>query len=119
MGNCCWPNGRYAAACRMTLRRRPKRPRPSTRLSGSQKAGAELSVPTVCLGNSRLAEEPDENVPLDLLQSVIGAGNDNLRFSEEFADPLKLLQVSERMGLEGIVSKRTEQPYVSGKNRAG
>jgi ATP-dependent DNA ligase len=56
---------------------------------------------------------------LDLLQSVIGAGNNNLRFSEEFADPLKLLQVSERMGLEGIVSKRTEQPYVSGKNRAG
>ena len=39
-----------------------------------------------------------------------------LRFSEEFADPFKLLAVSEQHGLEGTVSKRRDQPYRSGKN---
>jgi bifunctional non-homologous end joining protein LigD len=47
---------------------------------------------------------------------LIGTGDDTLRFSEEFADPVKLLQVSERMGLVGIVSKRAEQAYISGRN---
>jgi bifunctional non-homologous end joining protein LigD len=51
-----------------------------------------------------------------LRELLIDAGDDTLRFSEEFADPVKLLQVSESMGLEGIVSKRAEQPYVSGGN---
>jgi bifunctional non-homologous end joining protein LigD len=51
-----------------------------------------------------------------LRELVIGSRDDKLRFSEDFADPVKLLQVSESMGLEGIVSKRAEQPYVSGAN---
>jgi ATP dependent DNA ligase domain len=51
-----------------------------------------------------------------LRQLLTDAGDDTLRFSEEFADPVKLLQVAESMGLEGIVSKRAEQPYVSGGN---
>jgi bifunctional non-homologous end joining protein LigD len=51
-----------------------------------------------------------------LRELLKGADDDKLRFSEEFADSIKLLQVSESMGLEGIVSKRAEQPYVSGKN---
>jgi hypothetical protein len=32
---------------------------------------------------------------------VVGMG-DRLRFSEEFSDPVKLLQVAEQMGLEGV-----------------
>lgn len=45
------------------------------------------------------------------------AGSEILRFSEPFPDPDKLLAVLDDQGLEGIVSKRTDQPYVSGKNR--
>lgn len=45
------------------------------------------------------------------------AGCELLRFSEPFPDPNRLLQVLDGKGLEGIVSKRTDQPYVSGKNR--
>ena len=39
-----------------------------------------------------------------------------LRFSEPFADPVRLLAAAERQGLEGIVSKLGHQPYRSGKN---
>jgi bifunctional non-homologous end joining protein LigD len=38
-----------------------------------------------------------------------------LRLSESFADPEKLLGECRRVGLEGIVSKRKDQPYRSGK----
>jgi bifunctional non-homologous end joining protein LigD len=40
-----------------------------------------------------------------------------LRMSDTFPDPLKLLAALDERGLEGIVSKRSDQPYVSGKNR--
>ena len=43
-------------------------------------------------------------------------GQEVLRLSETFADPIKLLQACEDMGLEGIVSKKADQPYKSGKN---
>ena len=43
-------------------------------------------------------------------------GQDILRLSETFADPVNLLQACEDMGLEGIVSKKADQPYKSGKN---
>ena len=39
-----------------------------------------------------------------------------LRMSESFSDPKKLLASCEAMGLEGIVSKKADQPYKSGKN---
>jgi bifunctional non-homologous end joining protein LigD len=39
-----------------------------------------------------------------------------LRYCGEFGDPAKLLKVAEKMGLEGIVSKRVDQKYVSGRN---
>ena len=39
-----------------------------------------------------------------------------LRMSESFSDPVKLLASCETMGLEGIVSKKADQPYKSGKN---
>ncbi len=39
--------------------------------------------------------------------------NSFVRFSEGFADADKLLAECERLGLEGIVSKRQDQPYRS------
>jgi bifunctional non-homologous end joining protein LigD len=38
-----------------------------------------------------------------------------LRFSENFADPARLLAAAEDLGLEGVVSKRLDAPYRSGK----
>jgi len=35
----------------------------------------------------------------------------------DFNDPVKLLETCERMGLEGIISKRRESPYHSGPTR--
>jgi ATP-dependent DNA ligase len=40
-----------------------------------------------------------------------------LQFSAAFDDPAKLLAAAERMGLEGIVSKRRESLYRSGPTR--
>jgi bifunctional non-homologous end joining protein LigD len=45
------------------------------------------------------------------------ADSDVLVFSDAFPDPLRLLADLNARGLEGIVSKKTDQPYVSGKNR--
>ena len=47
---------------------------------------------------------------------LIAADDDTLRYSHEFQDAEKLLDVAEKMGLEGVVSKKADQPYVSGKN---
>ena len=41
---------------------------------------------------------------------------DVLRMSESFSDAKKLLESCEAMGLEGVVSKKADQPYKSGKN---
>jgi bifunctional non-homologous end joining protein LigD len=40
----------------------------------------------------------------------------NIRYSEQFQDPDALLAECARRGLEGIVSKRTDQGYQSGKS---
>jgi bifunctional non-homologous end joining protein LigD len=45
------------------------------------------------------------------------AASELLLCSEAFADPAKLLDACDARGLEGIVSKKADQPYVSGKNR--
>jgi bifunctional non-homologous end joining protein LigD len=45
------------------------------------------------------------------------ADSDVLVFSDAFPDPLRLLADLDERGLEGIVSKKADQPYVSGKNR--
>jgi bifunctional non-homologous end joining protein LigD len=60
-------------------------------------------------------------VPLEerrarLHQLLCGADGDLLRFSESFDDPDKLLAAAVELGLEGIVSKKRDQPYRSGKN---
>ena len=38
----------------------------------------------------------------------------SIRFSEDFGDPVALLKAAGEMHLEGIVSKRVDQPYRSG-----
>lgn len=45
------------------------------------------------------------------------AGSEILRYSEPFPNANKLLAVLDAQGLEGIVSKRADQRYVSGRNR--
>src|SRR4051794_38353468 len=45
---------------------------------------------------------------------LIEIDEDRLRYSEEFDDPIKLLATAEKMGLEGVVSKRGHAPYRSG-----
>ena len=51
-----------------------------------------------------------------LRRLLIKADDDTLRYSEEFPDAEKLLRVVQKMGLEGVVSKKADEPYVSGKN---
>ena len=50
------------------------------------------------------------------LATLLACANDNLRYSEVFADPLKLLQACEQKLLEGIISKRADGPYRSGRS---
>ena len=53
----------------------------------------------------------------DLLRNLLIEADDHvLRFSDDFPNPDKLLSAASRMGLEGIVSKRRDQPYRSGPN---
>jgi bifunctional non-homologous end joining protein LigD len=53
-----------------------------------------------------------------ILSEVIAKADDeHLQFSGEFADPLKLLAAGERTGLEGVVSKRRDSAYRSGRTR--
>lgn len=49
------------------------------------------------------------------LQAIV-APLELIKFSDSFSDPLSLLRETERMRLEGIVSKRTGRGYRSGQN---
>jgi bifunctional non-homologous end joining protein LigD len=49
-----------------------------------------------------------------LMVLVMGASDDRLRPSEAFDDGVELLAAAERMGLEGVVSKRRDAAYRSG-----
>jgi bifunctional non-homologous end joining protein LigD len=52
----------------------------------------------------------------DRLEKVVITANASwLHFSESFDDRLELLAAADRMHLEGIVSKRRDAPYRSGK----
>lgn len=51
------------------------------------------------------------------LKTLIKAADDAcIRYSDTFPDPLKLLAACDARGLEGIVSKKASQSYVSGRN---
>ena len=43
------------------------------------------------------------------------AADMRLQYSDSFADPLKLLAALDERKMEGIVSKKTDQPYMSGE----
>ena len=64
-----------------------------------------------------IREKPLVERKAALRDLLIAVDDDRLRYSEEFADPVKLLQVAGRMGLEGIVSKRKQAPYRSWTRR--
>jgi bifunctional non-homologous end joining protein LigD len=49
-----------------------------------------------------------------LMVLIMGAGDSRLRLSDGFDDGGELLAAAERMGLEGVVSKRRDAPYRSG-----
>jgi bifunctional non-homologous end joining protein LigD len=51
------------------------------------------------------------------LRALLKPEPELLRYSDGFPDPAALLDACCAKGLEGIVSKRTDQPYVSGRNR--
>lgn len=52
----------------------------------------------------------------ELQRLILEADENTLRFSDDFDDPIKLLEVAEEWGLEGIVSKKIDQPCRSGRN---
>jgi ATP-dependent DNA ligase len=52
-----------------------------------------------------------------LAQIVAGADTENIQLSGDFPDPIKLLTAGEKMGLEGIVSKRRNSVYRSGPQK--
>ena len=87
-------------------------------MAGKQTALCAWCFDLMGLDNHDLRTEPLDNRRERLRQLLIDAGNRLLRFSEDFSDPEKLLAATERMGLEGIVSKRRDQFYRSGKNPA-
>ena len=68
-------------------------------------------------GQSRVGAPLEERRGL-LRRVMRRARRDTLRLSEAFDDPHDLLAACERHGLEGIVSKRRDAPYVSG-SRSG
>lgn len=70
-----------------------------------------------CFDLLSLGDEVLCELPLRLrraeLRKLLPIGN--LHFSEAFDDPVALLQAAETHRLEGIVSKRTDMPYRSGR----
>jgi bifunctional non-homologous end joining protein LigD len=60
-----------------------------------------------------MREKPLVERKAALRDLLIVVDYDRLRYSEEFAAPMKLLQLAARMGLEGIVSERKQAPYRS------
>lgn len=70
----------------------------------------------------RLDETDLRRLPLwerkrELQSLLVDADEHALRFSDDFDDPTKLLEVAEKWGLEGITSKNLDQPYRSGCNQ--
>jgi len=49
-----------------------------------------------------------------LMVLIMGTGDSNVCLSDGFDDGVELLAAAERMGLEGVVSKRRDAPYLSG-----
>ena len=52
------------------------------------------------------------------LRALLADVDSSLQFSDAFADPRALLAAGERTGLEGVVSKRADSVYRSGRTKA-
>jgi ATP-dependent DNA ligase len=52
-----------------------------------------------------------------LAQVVAAANTKHMQFSGDFSDPIKLLMACEKIGREGIVSKRRNSSYRSGPTK--
>jgi bifunctional non-homologous end joining protein LigD len=68
-------------------------------------------------GDRDIREHPLTERRERLREILIDTGDDRLRFSEDFADPVTLLEVAAQMKLEDVVSKRATGPYRSGPSR--
>jgi bifunctional non-homologous end joining protein LigD len=68
------------------------------------------------VGGKDVRRKPLEERRARLEGLLAGADADLLRFSEAFDDAEKLLAAALELGLGGIVSKKRDQPYPSGKN---
>lgn len=84
-------------------------------------AGASDGVCAWCFDLLAMDGEDLRSQPLHTrrarLQRLLGKrASDVVRFSESFADPIALLEAVASMKLEGIVCKKADQPYRSGKN---
>jgi bifunctional non-homologous end joining protein LigD len=64
-----------------------------------------------------IREQPLSHRREQLRELLIATDDDRLRFSEEFPDPVKLLKVVEKMGLEGVISKRRTSRTKPAQNR--
>lgn len=65
----------------------------------------------------RLMPLPLEDRREKLAKVIAATDSERIQFSGAFDDPLQLLKTCEKMGLEGIVSKRRTSPYRSGVTR--
>ena len=61
---------------------------------------------------------PYEERRARLSHLVEKAANNHIRHSDCFDDPRVLLEACKRMKLEGIVSKRIDRPYISGRTNS-
>lgn len=69
------------------------------------------------LDGVRLMPLPIEERRQKLAELIATADTEHIQFSGSFTDPQKLLETCERMGLEGIVSKRRGSAYRPGPSR--
>lgn len=66
------------------------------------------------LGNNDLRQVPLIDRRATLKELLAGAATEHVRFSEAFgASPAQLLEAACQMGLEGVMVKRSDSPYVS------
>ena len=69
------------------------------------------------LNGVKLTSLPLHERKAQLAGVVAAADDEHLQFSGDFPNPEKLLAACQKMGIEGIVSKRLESTYQSGPAR--
>jgi bifunctional non-homologous end joining protein LigD len=86
--------------------------------SGAKEGLCAWCFDLLALDGESLVRQPLTVRRARLAPLVKKLAHENLRYSESFEDALSLLRQAAVMGLEGVVSKRADQPYVSGTNRS-